>query len=154
MWMLNRENQFPFAFAWVSKRVKFIKIFIHPLQWLRWGPVDSVTICRGALFIRDDSHVCLQECWRLGPLALRGGVAPPDHCGQVTRVQWERGCGQTDGGCLVGEVDRGRKRQDGEVEVGGVVVVARVMGYGGDVVPVRHGVRGVVLAHHHLTQCA
>ena len=54
----------------------------------------------------------------------------------------------------MGEVDRGRQRQDGEVEVGGVVVVARVLGDGRDVVPVRHGVRGVVLAHQHLAQCA
>ena len=54
----------------------------------------------------------------------------------------------------MGEVDRGCKRQNGEVVVGGVVVVARVLGDGGDVVPVRHGVRGVVLAHQHLTQCA
>ena len=90
----------------------------------------------------------------MGPLALRGGVTPPDHCGQVTRVQGERGCWQTDGGCRVGEVDRSCQRQDGEVEVGGVVVVARVLGDGGDVVPVRHGVRGVVLAHQHLAQCA
>ena len=34
------------------------------------------------------------------------------------------------------------------------MVVARVLGDGGDVVPVRHGVRGVVLAHQHLAQCA
>ena len=54
----------------------------------------------------------------------------------------------------MGEVDRGCQRQDGEVVVGGVVVVARVLGDGGDVVPVRHGVRGVVLAHQHLAQCA
>ena len=54
----------------------------------------------------------------------------------------------------MGEVDRGCERQYGEVVVGGVVVVARVLGDGGDVVPVRHGVRGVVLAHQHLAQCA
>ena len=90
----------------------------------------------------------------MGPLALRGGVAPPDHCGQVTRVQGGQGGGQTDGCCRVGEVDRGCERQDGEVEVSGVVVVARVLGDGRDVVPVRHGVRCVVLAHQHLAQCA
>ena len=56
--------------------------------------------------------------------------------------------------CCVGEVDWSCQCQDGEVEVCCVVVVARVLGDGRDVVPVRHGVRGVVLAHHHLAQCA
>ena len=72
----------------------------------------------------------------------------------MSSVQGGWGGGHADGGCRVGEVDRGRQRQDGEVEVGGVVVVARVLGDGRDVVPVRHGVRGVVLAHQHLAQCA
>ena len=114
--------------------------------------VNSASIGANTILIGDDGHIGLLQGGRLG--ASGGCVAPPDHRGQVTRVQRWWGGGQTDSGCRVGEVDRGRQRQDGEVEVGGVVVVARVLGDGRDVVPVRHGVRGVVLAHQHLTQCA
>ena len=77
-------------------------------------------------------------------------MAPPCDGGRLPGVERGLGAGQTDGCHRGGEVDRGSKGDDGEVEVCGGLIVAGVRGDGRDVVPVRHVVAGVVLAQENL----
>ena len=77
-------------------------------------------------------------------------MAPPRDGGRLPGVERGLGAGQTDGRHRGGEVNRGSKGDDGEVEVCGGLVVAGVRGNGRDVVPVCHVVAGVVLAQENL----